>query len=140
MGPVIKDVIQAGMGTTVSNNVQGVCLEKDVQANVDYVHLIYSVTIKMELALMGVNQDTLHSFVIRHAVMDILDKIAQRNATRHVLVVTKLTDCVILAVIQDGRGTIVNNIVIVKCLGRGVACLVDIVLSQSNATTSTEHV
>lgn len=42
--------------------------------------------------------------------MDIMDKIAPGNAMLHVLVVTKLTDCVILAVIQDGRGTTVRHV------------------------------
>lgn len=44
--------------------------------------------------------------------MDIMDKIAPGNAMLHVLVVTKLTDCVIMAVIQDGRGITVNNVMI----------------------------
>lgn len=39
-----------------------------------------------------------------------MDKIAQGNAMLHVLVVTKLTDCVILAVIQDGRGITVRHV------------------------------
>lgn len=42
--------------------------------------------------------------------MDIMDKIAPGNAMLHVLVVTKLTDCVILAVIQDGRGITVRHV------------------------------
>lgn len=42
--------------------------------------------------------------------MEIMDKIAPGNAMLHVLVVTKLMDCVILAVIQDGRGTTVRHV------------------------------
>lgn len=42
--------------------------------------------------------------------MDIMDKIAPGNAMLHVLVVTKLTDCVILGAIQDGRGTTVRHV------------------------------
>lgn len=44
------------------------------------------------------------------ALMDIMDKNATEYAMLHALVVTTLTDCVILAVIQDGRGTSVNNV------------------------------
>lgn len=84
---------------------------------------------------MDVNQGTLHSFVTKHAVMDIMDKIATEYAMLHVLVVTTLTDCVILAVIQDGRGTTVNNIVIVTSLGKDVTILVDTVLVQSSVIT-----
>lgn len=43
-------------------------------------------------------------------LMDIMGKIALGNAMRPVLVVTQLTDCVILAVIQDGRETTVSNV------------------------------
>lgn len=39
-----------------------------------------------------------------------MDKIAQGNAMLHALVVTKLTDCVILAAIQGGRGTTVRHV------------------------------
>lgn len=79
---------------------------------------------------MDVNQGTLQSFVINLVLMEIMDKIAPGNAMLHVLVVTKLMDCVILAVIQDGRGTTVRHIAMVTYLEKIVASHVDTVLIQ----------
>lgn len=79
---------------------------------------------------MHVNQDTFRNFVTNLVLMDIMDKIAPGNAMLHVLVVTKLTDCVILGAIQDGRGTTVRHIAMVTCLEKIVASHVDIVLIQ----------
>lgn len=42
--------------------------------------------------------------------MDIMDKIALGYAMLHVLVVTTLTGCVILDVIQNGRKTTLSNV------------------------------
>lgn len=89
---------------------------------------------------MDVDQDTFRNFVTNLVLMDIMDKIAPGNAMLHVLVVTKLTDCVILAVIQDGRGTTVRHIAMVTYLEKIVASHVDIVLIQFSVIMLTEPV
>lgn len=99
-----------------------------------------NVIILMELARMVARSGTLVQDARRLALMDIMDKNATEYAMLHALVVTTLTDCVILAVIQDGRGTSVNNPVTVIFMEKIVACLVDIVWTQSNVITSMEHV
>lgn len=89
---------------------------------------------------MDVNQGTLRGFVTNLVLMDIMDKIAPGNAMLHVLVVTTLTGCVILAVIQDGRETTVRNIAMVTYLEKIVASHVDTVLIQFSVIISTEPV
>lgn len=89
---------------------------------------------------MDVDQDTLHSFVTNLVLMEIMDKIAQGNAMLHALVVTKFTDCVILAVIQDGRGITVRHIAMVTYLEKIVASHVDTVLVPFSVIILTEPV
>lgn len=79
---------------------------------------------------MDVNQGTFRNFATNLVLMDIMDKIAPGNAMLHVLVVTKLTDSVILAAIQDGRGTTVRHIAMVTYLEKIVASHVDTVSIQ----------
>lgn len=89
---------------------------------------------------MDVNQGTLRGFVTNRVLMDIMDKIAPGNAMLHVLVVTMLTDCVILAVIQAGRETTVSNIAMLTYLEKIVASHADNVLIQYSVIMLTEPV